>query len=75
MLDIFLTKKIYIKSIWYHILSAFVLIVVLGYPQPSSPPLPRIIESCLYLILYASGIMHFTRRDYKFRQIWTQFLS
>jgi hypothetical protein len=48
MLDIFLTKEVYIKSILYHGFTDFVLTVVLGYPWPSSRPLLQIIESYLY---------------------------
>jgi hypothetical protein len=35
----------------YHIFTAFVLTVVLGYLWPFSPPLARIIESCLYMLM------------------------
>jgi hypothetical protein len=54
MLYIILTKQVYIKSILYHVLIAFVLTVVLGYPRPSSPPLPRKIESSLYIEAFSS---------------------
>jgi hypothetical protein len=39
-MDIILPKKVYIKSILYHVLTAFVLTMVLGYPWPSSPHYP-----------------------------------
>jgi hypothetical protein len=51
ILNVVLTKQVYIKSVLYHVLTAFVLTVVLGYPWPSSPPLPRLIQSCLYLFI------------------------
>jgi hypothetical protein len=50
ILDFFFYWKVYFKSILYRVLTAFVSTVVLGHPWPSSPLLPRIIESCLYII-------------------------
>jgi hypothetical protein len=76
-------KYVHIKSILHHVLTAFVLRVVLGYPWPSSPPLPRIIEDCLYLqISYVADMIplpqnlsfetKFCFRHFVMQEVWTQ---
>jgi hypothetical protein len=54
----FKLKEVYIKSIFYCVLTVFVLTVVFGYPWPSSPPLLRITESCLYLDIWNEGKLY-----------------